>query len=295
MYVSWHRYSHPLAKHIDVCGTLLHQREGLIVEIQDGVYSGRGECAPLPGLSSDSLDILEDRSKGIGPSLTSPFPLLQYAMDMAMWNLNAARQRVPLHTLLKSNASDTLHSNALLSGSDDDIFKEFELKKSQGYVCFKVKLGRRDPDQDIALVHQLALQLPKGGYFRLDANRAWDLSTACRIAEAFQSIPLAYIEEPLSDPHHLPEFCKRTGLKVALDESIYKKDRSIYYFEGLAALIIKPTLLESLPEALYYLNLAKVMGISGIVSSCFETAVGLDFLRALSQAFSPGITAGLDG
>ncbi len=292
---SYKRYLRKLSKPVDIYGAFFHEREGFIIELKEGPYSGQGECAPLPESELDLLEPLEEKLAKHDSFLNSDTPLIQWALDMAFWNLQAQRQHVPLSVLLNPHAAQSLQSNALLSDLDDTaLLKDFEEKKQAGYQCFKIKCGRKSPEEDIKRIRHLALQLPKGGYFRLDANRSWDLATAYDIAISLRGIPIAYIEEPLKNPFQLPEFCKQSGYKVALDESIYINDFPLISFEGLAALIIKPTRLESLPKTLQLLHLSKLFGIDGVISSCYESVVGLRFLVELAKAFSPGIIAGLD-
>ena len=52
-----HRYELRFSEPLTLKGTVLHYREGLLLElIDEGGVVGRGETSPLPGFSRESLD-----------------------------------------------------------------------------------------------------------------------------------------------------------------------------------------------------------------------------------------------
>ena len=65
-----HRYELRFAEPLTLKETVLHHREGLLLELtdEDGVV-GRGETSPLPGFSRESLDDAAEQLRGMASSM----------------------------------------------------------------------------------------------------------------------------------------------------------------------------------------------------------------------------------
>ena len=154
---------------------------------------------------------------------------------------------------------------------------------------------------------------------RADANRAWDKNAAYSFAASIHAMNqgrysddafslLEFIEEPLAKPSNtglvehmqlLKEFYRSTGISFALDETVYdvvcecggnwKKIEALMdkMFDdaqgiGCAAIVLKPTLLGiELSVRIARLVWSK-FGIGAVISSSFESGVGLSYLASLA-------------
>ena len=110
-------------------------------------------------------------------------------------------------------------------------------------------------------------------------------------------IPVEYIEEPLQDAFtsRLPELACEWTLPIALDETLVESDPSeIQYFDRLAAFVLKPTLLGGFARACKYVARARELKIKTVISSSFESAVGLAMLGHFVSQVAPDTPCGLD-
>ncbi len=113
--VRLYRYHLPLSEPLQLKGTTLRHREGLLVELaSDGGAVGWGEAAPLPGFSRENLDEAAEQlrdlaTRVIGSGVTvdalrpegsfageldllATSPSTRFGLELALWNLYAAHQ-----------------------------------------------------------------------------------------------------------------------------------------------------------------------------------------------------------
>lgn len=275
-------------------GTLTH-REGLLLRLETDERTAWGEIAPLPGFSHESLDEVTRSARrcvalidGSAPEEWSvdELPALQPSVR---FGFSAARAEL-LGTLWPEESAE-VELNALLTTRDPATLREETLQLlDEGYRCFKLKVGRRPLDEDVARIEAVADTLPAEGALRLDANRAWTFEQAERIAEMIRELPVEYVEEPLENPGELRALAGQ--MPVALDESV----RSLTA-EGIAAhrfataVILKPMLDGSIEHVRSLIAEAKRHEITAVISGTFESGIGLRHLAAL--ATETGSVAGL--
>jgi O-succinylbenzoate synthase len=123
----------------------------------------------------------------------------------------------------------------------------------------------------------LRSEIGEAAKIRLDANRAWTLEEAVEFGNEVRGLNIEYIEEPLRDPRELEVFHRRTGLMFAWDESLLEltgmPDGALP--EGLAAVILKPAILGGVGVIQSWIRAAEERKIDWVVTSCFESGVGL--------------------
>jgi len=94
---------------------------------------------------------------------------------------------------------------------------------AEGYRCFKVKVGRADPAEDLSLLADIARALPHAT-FRLDANQAFTPDSALRfVEEALRlGVPIDYLEQPVdrADLRALDYVAARSSVPVFADEAV---------------------------------------------------------------------------
>ena len=107
---------------------------------------------------------------------------------------------------------------------------------------------------------------------------------------------IGYIEEPCASPGDLRQFINSAGLPVALDESLLElSPNALNDFADIAAVVLKPTLLGGFERAAGLARWAQECDIKVVVSSSFESSVGLGALAQFAAAFgTPGVAMGLD-
>jgi o-succinylbenzoate synthase len=124
---------------------------------------------------------------------------------------------------------------------------------------------------------------------RLDANRAWVLAEAVAFGRAVAACRIEYLEEPLTDPVGLTEFHAATGIPTALDESLQEcESQTLAIPDGVAALILKPAVLGGLAVTLAFIRLAAAHRLKCVITSVFESGIGLAALAGLAAAAGGG-------
>ncbi|WP_420454921.1 o-succinylbenzoate synthase [Rubrivirga sp.] len=323
------RYRLPLARPLAMPSGTYTQREGILLRLTDADgHVGWGDAAPLPGYSPDTLaDVLAElpatlrwvrerrpwldglslsfegpavrRPRGRG-SLPRPPSLVcavaQASGDLSSQQLGWSLARVYGWTerAATTRADPTVPAvalNALLP--NDDPVPTARRVAAEGWRAAKLKVGRRSPEADAAVVREVAGVLGETA-LRLDANRAWSVEEATAFADALDGVPVAYVEEPLSDWRRQPEFARRTGVPFALDETLRDVTaRPTRLVREAAAFVTKPTVLGGAGADASFLRFLAGRETPVVVSSTFESGVGMRHLVALAAALGD-TPAGLD-
>jgi O-succinylbenzoate synthase len=309
------RYDLPLVCPLELRGRRIETRSGLVLRIRDkDGATGYGDVAPLPGFSEERLADVADTAMRFARSLTgceippelatatdgferwlgahNLAPSLQFGVETAILNLVADGVGVGLSRLLAPGSPRYLPVNGLLDGPRDLVLEQAQTLRRQGYRTLKLKVGRRAsngaavPAQDDAeTVRELRDRLGPGPAIRLDANRAWDYDTALEFGRALANCGIEYIEEPLRDPSRLVDFAGRSGLPVALDETVAEFGfDALERWRGAKALILKPTLLGGVEATMWFARRAANLNMTPVITSSFESGLGLTALAALAAA-----------
>jgi O-succinylbenzoate synthase len=158
-----------------------------------------------------------------------------------------------------------------------------EIAASSGCRTAKVKVAERGQTaaDDIARVEAVRDGLGPGGRVRVDANAGWDPDTAVRVLKALGE--LEYVEQPCPTLPELAEVRRRSGVRVAADESIRKAEDPLRVRAAEAAdvVVLKVQPLGGVRPAL---RVAEACGLPVVVSSAVDTSVGLAAGLALAAA-----------
>ncbi len=307
-------YTLPLTRSITVAGQSVSVRQGFIVCLEsDSGHVGYGEVSPLPGLHAQSLGMTVRQFWKIQPRLLDrPLPhdvweasswlapyalydVLRYGLEMALFNLLAAQNATTLAGWLNPHYSKSLPINGLWL-ADEDVETQARWMRAEGYQTVKLKVGRHKVDEDIRLVRTARETLADEIALRLDGNRRWDLPTAVRFGKAVADCGIEYIEEPCVDPQLISAFYEATNLPVALDESLYGcEPTQLKVPAGVMAFVLKPAMLGGLAKTVAFIRRAKQTGMTTVISSMFDSGVGLAALTGFAAALcDPNTAVGLD-
>jgi len=285
------------------------RREGFVLAVTDGEGRvGYGEAAPLAGLHVEGLPEVERALVALCPALAgasleeegampevpaaaslASLPSVRFAWEMAALGLLArARGAVPCALL-----TPTPHAQVPIQGllARDESPAEI----ARPGVPLKVKVGRSSPERDRERLLALLARLPADVPLRIDANRALDLDAATRLFEGLPAERIEYVEEPLRDPSRLGEFARRTGLHVALDETLGEPSGAdLLAHPAVRALVLKPSVLGGFGRAHALADSARRAGRTCVVSSAFESGLGLEALAQFACAVNDTpVAAGL--
>jgi O-succinylbenzoate synthase len=314
-----YRYDLPLVRPLVLQDCFCTSRPGLLLrfENEDGAFAF-GEAAPLPGFSRENLDQTARQAVTLAKSLQgatlparlelltdhferwllpfNPVASLKFAVQSALLQLLGNEHEIPAFGLAPRPHRSTVAVNGLLWGTRETVLERAGELLRDGYTTLKLKVGRETPEEDAATVCALSEYCGGTCAIRLDANRAWDAPTATAFARRIEGCTVEYIEEPLCDPSGLIEFAGRSGLPVALDETIVERGEfDLEKWRGAKAAILKPTLLGGFEISMYIARKAMNLGMTPVISSSFESSVGLIALANLAAYVNEDdVAAGLD-
>ncbi len=310
------RYCLPLVEPLPLAGGVIHEREGLLVRIDsDSGVSGWGDVAPLPGFSRESIEdaatevmawAVRLRGAGFEPrrndfeswpgceSADTTSPSVRFGLETALASL---AQRMEDGAGAELACFDgAVPVNGLLAGSREQVLADARRLRDGSCRAVKLKVGSRPVAEDVELTQAVRSVIGRHMGLRLDANRSWNLEQAVAFGREIGAAGIEYLEEPLRDPAHSRELFDATGIPVALDESLLElRPDDLEGRPEVGAVVLKPTLLGGIARAREWVDKALALNVLPVVSSCFESGVGLLALAGFAWA-STGDTvpAGLD-
>jgi L-alanine-DL-glutamate epimerase-like enolase superfamily enzyme len=120
------------------------------------------------------------------------------ALDIALWDLRAKSQELPLWKLLGGNQPE-VRAYAGLIDLNYTMEREQEViaeKLRKGYRGIKIKIGLDDLQQDIQRTRSIRKLIPSDIEFMVDANMKWDVEDAIAIGQAMEDLSVTWFEEP---------------------------------------------------------------------------------------------------
>lgn len=151
-----------------------------------------------------------------------------------------------------------------------------------GFTTVKVKVG--DPG-DVDRVAAVRSAMGAGGRIRVDANGAWDVDTALATIARLARYDLELVEQPVASMEDLATVRRRmtAAVPIAADECVRDVDdaRRLRPMEAADVVVLK---VQPLGGVAAGLAVAEAAGMPALVSSMFESSVGLAAGVALAAA-----------
>jgi O-succinylbenzoate synthase len=209
----------------------------LVSVFADGV-AGHAECVAdedpfyLPETNATALHVLADflvpiafgldiaHPRDVAPALdrVRGHPMAKAALEMAVWELQARREGLPLYHLLGGRGG-TIEAGVSvgLQADDEAVVDVVAAEVEAGYRRVKLKIK---PGRDVSLVRPVRERFPDLPLM-VDANTAYSLDDVDRL-RALDELGLMMIEQPLAwdDIVDHATLQKRLLTPLCLDESI---------------------------------------------------------------------------
>ena len=152
-----------------------------------------------------------------------------------------------------------------------------------GAASVKVKVGDGHVGADLDRVAAVRAALGPGGRIRVDANGAWDTPGAVAAITSLAGYDLELVEQPVPTLAGLADVRRQVAVPVAADECVRSVDdaRELRRLEAADAVVLKVQPLGGVRVAL---AVAEAAGVPAIVTSMYETSVGLAAGLALAAA-----------
>jgi L-alanine-DL-glutamate epimerase-like enolase superfamily enzyme len=149
------------------------------------------------------------------------------AIDVGLWDIIGKKRKTPVYKLLGGYRDRVpgYGSGGVLSLSKDELVREQMSYVEEGYKAVKMKVGLRDPRQDIERVKAVREAIGNGIDLMVDANNGWSTSTAIQMAKRFERFDVRWLEEPVTaeDYDGYSRVAASTEIPVAGGESEYTK------------------------------------------------------------------------
>lgn len=260
-------------------------RSGLLIGITDEKEAtGWGEIAPLPKWSTETLEEattqLNEQLKTLTHIEWTPENCLQVLAQLKLLPSVTFGLESALLSLLDPLPEHSVPRSALLMGTAEEILAHAQLRHKEGYTSAKLKVSGLELEEAFNLIHELKEHF----HLRIDVNRAWNTVDSLHFFAQFPLDAFDYVEEPFQNPHDLVQFRH----PLAIDES-FPRDLSLVQLEQLPtlkALVYKPTIQGGMLGCLPLHEWTMRRGISLVLSSSFESALGLDQIASLAHRLS---------
>ncbi len=116
-------------------------------------------------------------------------------IDIALWDLAARREGVPLNRYL--GGEPRTHVPVYVTGINPDSPEQFALaRQAEGHRAFKLKVGF-EMRRDLANLRAMLEALGPAAVITCDANQAWTLAEAIAFVREARPLHLTWLEEPL--------------------------------------------------------------------------------------------------
>lgn len=160
---------------------------------------------------------------------------------------------------------------------------------SAGFTTLKLKAGaERETQVLVDRVRAVREAVGPDVRLRLDVNGAWDLETATDRLDAVARFALEYVEQPLAgdEPAAMAELRRRVRVPLAADETVtsVRAARLLLDAGAVDVLVVKPVRVGGLVAAAEVAELAAERGVPVVISTLFETGVGIAAGLALAAA-----------
>ena len=148
-------------------------------------------------------------------------------MDIAIWDLKGKILNQPVHKLL-GGYRDTVASYGSgvdLNYTTEELIKEMTDYVKDGFKIVKMKIGRRDPNEDLERVRLVREAIGPKIDLALDVNNGWSIKTAIRMANKLEQYDIYWLEEPIlaDEINNLAKLAKETSIPIAVGENHYTK------------------------------------------------------------------------
>ena len=205
-------------------------------------------------------------------------PTAKAALDMATWDAAGQLLGQPVHRLLGGYAESVRVSHML--GFDDPqvMVQEAErMREAHGITTFKVKVGRRPYQLDVAVVRALREAFGDEVELYVDGNRGWTASESARALAEMADLGLTLAEElnPADDVLGRRWLVQQCPVPFVADESATRPaEVTREILGGSATAVSIKTARTGFSESQRVLHLAEGLGVEVVVGNQIDGQVG---------------------
>lgn len=280
---------------------------------------GRGECAPLAGLSMDYRPDLEHKLLQVAVLVNNQqvelsidaalpqelglqeWPALRFALETALLDLENGGNGLIYDNAFSRGERGIPINGLVWMGDREFMQQQIEQKLNDGYTCLKLKIGSLDFKTELEILQSIrevagADQLT----VRVDANGAFAPQEAYKKLERLAKYELHSIEQPIrqGQVQETAQLCAYTPVPIALDEEligVQEPEAKVELLESIKPqyIILKPTLVGGLAASAEWISMAEARQIGWWMTSALESNIGLNAIAQFTAQCDITLPQGL--
>ena len=242
------------------------------------------------GIEVWNLDALHRAmGRAINPGLSPGSPLAKSAIDVAAHDAWGRALGRPLHQLLGGCRRTEFDLTWMVSVADPNAAEDAVAQGlSAGYTAFDIKVGMHGARGDLDLVRRTRAAAPDH-VLLVDANRAYRIDAALRLARQFEDLGVHHFEQPL-DGLNLSGYRRLVAaspVPIALDESLRAVPDLIEYIraDAIGVAVAKIQRNAGIHYSRRLCDVAQSAGLELSMSGLTETDLGLAAALHLASVF----------
>jgi o-succinylbenzoate synthase len=282
-------------------GALTERRVWLLAlaDGQDTERVGKGECGPIPGLSSDdtpafgmalvraverfnALELEEEDLQAWldGTDLLDGLPTLRFGIETAVLDWVQGGRGLLWPSPFACDGAPLPTHGLIWMDTPEGLAAQIQAKVDAGFSVIKMKVGTLPANAERDLLVAVAERYP-GISLRLDANGAFDEAGARAYLDALEGLPIEFLEQPV--PVHardaLRRICAASPVPIVLDEQLIGIETPMERRALLDAIrphgiLLKPGLHGGFAACDDWIDACAEAGVTWWANSLLEAAIG---------------------
>jgi L-alanine-DL-glutamate epimerase-like enolase superfamily enzyme len=221
----------PMKKPVFMAGVEIRQADNILVRIEaDNGIVGWGEAASAPTMTGETVESMMAGALTVMTGRMYGNNAAKAAIEMALHDLVGRATSRPAYALLGDKRRSRIALLGVISNGElaADL-RDAEMKKSDGFQAFKIKVGIDKPLIDGERTRQVCRLLGPGLLICSDANQGWSTPEALQYAGAIVGSGLDFFEQPV----HADDIAGMAAVAAAAGDIAIGADESIHSLEDI--------------------------------------------------------------
>lgn len=171
----------------------------------------------------DIYDFMEWHIHYVGRGGIASFAMS--AVDIALWDLKGKREKQPLWKMAggKNNTCKAYCGGIDLAFPLEKLLRNIQGYLDSGFNGVKIKIGRKDPKEDIERIKAVRELIGPDVTFMIDANYSLSVEQAIALSKAVESCDITWFEEPTipDDYDGYAKIAEQTTIPLAMGENLH--------------------------------------------------------------------------
>ncbi len=147
------------------------------------------------------------------------------ALDIAFWDMKLKTEEISIADYFgtRNRKVRTYYGGIDLMFTEKELLSNIERQLAKGHTAVKIKLGKKNEDEDIQRVKAVRNLLGKDAMFMVDANMIWSVEQAIRMAKRLEEYDIKWLEEPTNpdDYEGYARIGQATTIPIAMGENLH--------------------------------------------------------------------------